>query len=862
MLLAWGLREAMRPAIGPTALPYTTFFPAVAGAAWYGGLGPALFSLALSTGIANYFYFEPRLLFAIHDPVQFVAFPLAAGIIIAAVQRMHLARAHLAHSRDVLGTTLASIGDGVIVTDAQGRVLFLNQEAERLTGWTHDDAQGRLLSEVFLILNETTRAHVENPVERVLKTGAVVGLANHTVLISKDGHETPIDDSAAPIREAGQPVLGVVLVFRDVREQRLAADTQARLAAIVSTSDEAILTKDLNGTVRSWNAAAERLFGYSADEIVGHSIFKLVPPDLTEEERTILAHLAQAQPTVRLATVRLAKGGRRIDVSITNSVLRDAEGAITGASTILHDWSETIAAQRALAREKELLETTLASIGDAVIATDADGHVSFLNPVASKLIGWNQEEAIGRPLLEVFQIRSADSRELVESPALRAMRAGAVVGLTNSTILVSREGREIPIDDSAAPIRDERRTIVGAVLVFRDVTERKRLEGELHTRLEQLAEVSQQKSEFLATLAHELRNPLAPIRNSIALLQRKGPQDAELVAARAVIDRQAQQMARLLDDLLDMNRLGRAKLELRRERVALADVVDNALETAEPAITGGGHRVSVLLPEEDVVLDADPVRLGQVFANLLTNAAKYMEPGGRITLQAQRSDSQVVVSVRDEGMGIEPEALQRIFEMFAQAPGAKERAKGGVGIGLSLAKGLVELHGGTIHAASAGPGTGSEFTVRLPVVAGPAARTQQVPPSLRSSVARRVLIADDVRDNADTLAMILGAHGHEVHAVYDGEQAVQAAERLRPEVVLLDIGMPGMDGYEVCRHIRAQAWGGPMFLIAQTGWGQESDRRRAQEAGFDQHLLKPVDCPKLLDLLIHLPRSPRDGAQS
>ena len=338
------------------------------------------------------------------------------------------------------------------------------------------------------------------------------------------------------------------------------------------------------------------------------------------------------------------------------------------------------------------------------------------------------------------------------------------------------------------------------------------------------------------------------------LLQLKGPEDKELSDARAVIERQVQQISRLLDDLLDVNRLVRQKLELRREHVELESVIASAMETARPGIVAQRHRVTIDL-HEGIVLDADPVRLSQVFANLLSNAAKYMDAGGTITVTARPERDDVVVSVRDAGIGIAPESLPGIFEMFSQVQMALERSQGGVGIGLSLAKALVELHGGSIAARSAGLGEGSEFVVRLPVAIGAALPANAVTTTFQRKPAtpRRILVADDMEDNADTLALMLSALGHEVHVAHGGAEALELAERVRPEVALLDIGMPSMNGYEVCRRIREQEWGRAMVLIAQTGWGQETDRRHAEEAGFDQHMRKPIDGAALVVILSNLP---------
>jgi PAS domain S-box-containing protein len=380
-----------------------------------------------------------------------------------------------------------------------------------------------------------------------------------------------------------------------------------------------------------------------------------------------------------------------------------------------------------------------------------------------------------------------------------------------------------------------------------DITDRKRIEDELR-------EADRRKDEFLATLAHELRNPLAPMRNAVQILKVKGPRQPELEWARGVLDRQAQLMARLLEDLLDVSRISRNRLELRWERVELAAVWEAALETSRPVIEAGHHEITITPPSEPIHLVADPVRLAQVFANLLNNAAKYTERGGRIQLTGERQGAHVVVSVKDSGIGISADALPRIFEIFSQANPALGRSQGGLGIGLSLAKGIVELHGGTIEARSEGPGRGSEFIVRLPVAGSTPARelartTDEEP---RAAIARRILIVDDNKDSAESLAILLRVMGHEVVSAYDGEQALAAAEATRPDVVLLDIGMPKLNGYDTCRRIREEPWGQRIFFIAVTGWGQEEDRRRTEEAGFDRHMVKPVDSAVLTKLLASL----------
>jgi CheY-like chemotaxis protein len=389
--------------------------------------------------------------------------------------------------------------------------------------------------------------------------------------------------------------------------------------------------------------------------------------------------------------------------------------------------------------------------------------------------------------------------------------------------------------------------------VSQDVTERRRLEDDLRKSAADLSEVDRRKDEFLATLAHELRNPLAPLCNMLEVWKRAGD-DAELVhRARDTMERQLGQMVRLVDDLLDLNRITHNRLELRPGQVELSSAIQQAVEAARPLADSAGHELRVTLPAEPIYLHADPARLAQVFGNLLNNSCKYTGRGGTISVTAQRLGDDVVVTVTDTGIGIPPDKLNSIFDMFAQVDQSLERAQGGLGIGLTLVKRLVQMHGGSIEARSAGEGHGSEFVVRLPVLVGTATAVTPEPPTAPPLLPhRRILVVDDNRDSALSLAMLLEITGNETYTAHDGLGAIEAVEKHRPEVVLLDIGLPKLSGHDVCRRVRDQSWGKDIVLIALTGWGQEEDRRLSQEAGFDGHLVKPVDYAALLELLSSL----------
>ena len=424
--------------------------------------------------------------------------------------------------------------------------------------------------------------------------------------------------------------------------------------------------------------------------------------------------------------------------------------------------------------------------------------------------------------------------------------------------------------------RKNREVEVANRALVAEVTERRRAEEQLRElnenldrlvaqrtrtleKLEaELREAARRKDEFIATLAHELRNPLAPVRNAVQLLRYQEPIPPPARQARDVIARQVRVMSRLIDDLMDVSRINQGRIELRRERVELANIVELAVESSRPSIVEFGHALSIVLPEAPVVLDADPIRLSQVFVNLLTNAAKYTDRGGRIELAVEMHDAEVTISVRDDGIGIPPAELPNVFAMFAQVEDALTRSRGGLGIGLTLVKHLVELHGGRVEAHSAGVGQGSAFVVTLPLPAAsaptpkqavadaPAAAVEPPPP-------RRILVVDDHRDGAESMAALLALQGHEVRVAHDGESALAAAAEFRPDVMLLDIGLPTLSGYEVCRHLRAQGWGRHVTVIALTGWGDPDAVKKGEAAGFDHHLVKPVDEAVLVATLAGLP---------
>ena len=474
-------------------------------------------------------------------------------------------------------------------------------------------------------------------------------------------------------------------------------------------------------------------------------------------------------------------------------------------------------------------------------------------------------EGVGAILLTEEVVARGDNRELArvlssqpswsEIPIILLVGIGTDASVTASALAllgnVTILERPVRVTTLISALRTAIRARRRQYEVRNTLSELTNAEAALRAQSERLRDSDRRKDEFLATLAHELRNPLAPIRNALQIIQIAGNDGPAVEQARQMMERQLGQMVRLIDDLLDVSRISRGKFELRRERVELAAAIKSAVDTAQPLIDAAGHRLTVSTGSRSVYLDADPVRLAQIFSNLLNNAAKYMERGGHIWLSVTPKEHEVVVSVRDTGIGIPAEALPGIFDMFAQLDHSLERAQGGLGIGLTLVKQLLEMHGGRIEARSDGPGKGAEFIAHLPIVTV----TSRRPPADTAGKERegiptcRILVADDNRDAAESMSTVLRLMGNEVRTVHDGMQAVEEAAAFRPDMVLLDIGMPRLNGYDAARRIRAERWGKSMMVVAMTGWGQDEDKRLASEAGFDRHFTKPVD-PRDVEQLI------------
>jgi PAS domain S-box-containing protein len=969
-----------------------------------------------------------------------------------------------------------------------GKILRANQAELDLLGYTSEEYVGQPIASFHA---DTTV--IDNILARL---SAGERLKNQPArLRAKDGSLKDVLINSSALWEHGRLVHSRCFTL-DVTERSAAATVRALLASVVESSEDAIVTKTLDGIITSWNAGAERLFGYSARDAIGQSILLIVPPDRQQEEQEILQKLRRGERIKHFETKRRAKDGRLLDISASISPVRDDRGQLVGAAKVARDLTDSKRAAATARAAQEQLRLITDTFPALIADIDDQFHYRVNNRAYEVWFGLPREQIVGRHVRDVLGEAAWERLR----PHMERALAGEKVSFEEE-VEYARGGRRW-VNGSYVPHYDETQRVAGFAVLINDVTERKQAEqalreseerlrlaleagqmgtwewniatnqvvwspgleaihglapgefggtfddfqadihpddrervaqqiertlrlGEDHlveyrlvlpegpirwvegrgklfrdaaghpqrmigvctdvtsrreaeaavresedrfrnladniaqfawmadqsgwlfwynqrwfdytgTTLEEMqgwgwqkvhhpdyvdavtenfrrhveqgitwedtfplrgrdgtyrwflsravpirdeqgrvfrwfgtntditaqreAEAAlriadRRKDEFLATLAHELRNPLAPIRTSLEIMKRANVDASAVEQSRLTMDRQLSHLQRLVDDLLDISRITRDRLELRKERVELASVIHQAVETSRPLAEEAQHELTVDLPSEPIYLDADPVRLAQVFSNLLNNACKYTERGGKIRLKVERDGDRVAVSVADNGIGIPPAMLPQVFEMFTQVQYDSERAQGGLGIGLTLVRRLAEMHGGRIEARSDGPGQGSEFVVELPILQ---TRTVAVP-SVTAPVrveerlpGRRILVVDDNQDAAKMLAMLLNLGGHTTQLAHDGLAAVSAAETFRPDLVLLDLGLPKLSGLDAARQIRQQPWGQSMHLVALTGWGQEEDRRKSSEAGFNHHLVKPVNHAELNELIAGL----------
>jgi PAS domain S-box-containing protein len=885
------------------------------------------------------------------------------------------AEAAMAESGRRFREMIDALPAAIYTTDAKGRLTHFNPACVEFSGRTPELGTDQwCVSWKLYHADGTPMPHDQCPMAIALKEGRIVRGAE-AIIERPDGSRRWFTPYPTPLRDAEGKIVGGVNMLVDITERKRAEAATAALAAIVESSDDAIISKDLNGVITSWNKSAERLFGYSAQEAVGRSITILIPPDRRHEEPEILARLKRGERMDHFETVRVRKDGSRLEISLTISPLKDSTGRVIGASKIARDITERKRAVNELRASEDRFRALFESVPVAVYSCNAAGVIQEFNRRAAEL--WGREPAAGdtdERFCGSFKLFRPDGSFMPhEQCPMAEVVAGKIPAVHDAEVLIERpDGSRVTVVVNIQPLKNQHGAVMGAINCFYDITERKRAERALReseTRFRQLAdampqivwaarpdgytdyynqrwyeytgfaerygqeswepilhpedvqrcvetyfgcirsgepyqieyrfkdrfnggyrwfmgralpikneegrivrwfgtctdiddvkqaeetlkEMDRRKNEFLATLAHELRNPLAPILNAVQVLGLKSPPDPDFQWGHALIERQVKQLSRLVDDLLDVSRISLGKINLQTEPVDLAAVVRQAIEISRPLIDAHNHHLEVSLPRQITPVEGDPVRLAQVVSNLLNNAAKYTEDGGRIDLAVEENAGEAVIRVRDTGVGIPPAMLPHIFKIFTQVQDSMSRSEGGLGIGLSLVSSLVKMHGGSVQAFSGGIGQGSEFIVRLPLLqeAFQATRATERNGEKRRTPPRHILVVDDNKDAAESLAVLLRLVGHDVRMAHSGPAALDAAQKRAPDVVLLDIGLPKMDGLEVARRLRQDLGLTNVLLVALTGYGQEDIRNRTQEAGFNAHLVKPVDLNALQGLLAH-----------
>jgi PAS domain S-box-containing protein len=998
-VLAIILRLGLDPVWG-VRFPYITLFPAIMLSGWLGGFWPGIVTTAICAIAAEYYWIEPSRSWMVTEKSELLGllvFVAVGGAISALNEAWRRGAAGIAEAEKRLNVMLASIGDAVIATDEQGRITRLNPVAEALTGWTEADAAGKRLEEVFVIINEQTRRPAENPIGRVLRERITVGLANHTVLIAKDGREIPVDDSAAPIKTAEGLMTGAIMVFRDVSERRrierertalveaeqlaradaeaaerrlqvaleagrmgtwqwtmgtgdlkwspgleaihgyapgtfpgrfeafraeihpddrertLTAITEAvqerrdhhieyrivrgdgtmrwvegrgqlffndrgepdrmvgvcadvterkqseeRFRLAIEAAPTAMIVVDRHGTVTYANALTGPLFGYAPDEIVGESIDRLVPARFRDQHpeyrKGFTADATRRSMGAGRDLYALRKDGSEVPVEIGLSPFETDGGAFTVAAVT--DISERKRSEQALIEQARLLDLT----HDAIFVRDSSDRIVYWNRGAEELYGWPQDEVLGKVTHDL--LRTEFPQPLAEIQAA-VNRDGQWSG---DLVHTRRDGVRLHVASRWAldsdPKGRSRRTILE---INNDITTRKQMEAALVERGVEAEHANRLKDEFLAMVSHELRTPLNAVLGWADILQRGAIDETKQGRALTAIHTNASRQVQLIDELLDVSRIISGKLRLERETIDLADVARAAVEVVQPL--ADKKRIDLTLDTESSLTNfyADPGRLQQIVVNLLSNAIKFTPVGGAVHMRVRRVDSLVEMVVTDTGQGIPADFLPLVFEPFRQADESLTRRHGGLGLGLSIVKHLVEAHGGTVGAQSAGDGQGSTFSVRLPTVAVIAdskeADTAHVesgsptsPPVPGCLEALSVLVVDDDADGRELVAATLEHYGARVLTAASAAAAFDLLRTDRLDMILADIAMPDEDGYHLIRRIRAlqSPERASIPAAALTSFAREEDRQQALQAGFQLHLTKPIDSWALVQAVVNL----------
>lgn len=753
----------------------------------------------------------------------------------------------------------------IFVIDENGLILSWSHGSERLLGYREEEILKRPISLLFTP-EDVAKGEPEREIRRALANGRGEDDRWH---VRKDGTRFWASGVMTPLRDENGGLRGLAKIMRDLTDwwyaDQARKESEERLRTVFAHAAVGIAVMDATGKVLEVNDAFTAITGFEAAEILDKSIFSVVHPDDLPQKKALLGHLLSGDNPGFVVEIRIVRKNGEIG-RVKNSVSagRDELGRPLRIVALIEDVTAAKIAEEQVVRlteeaerQRRIYETALSNTADCNYVFDLRARLVFANRSLLKLWGKNLPEVLGKNFVELgYPVETAERLIRQIEQVIQTKRP-----LRDEFVYASGIGPR-NYEYILMPVLNEAGSAVAVTGSARDITDRKQMEEVLRRQTERLLEADRRKDEFLATLAHELRNPLAPIRNALHLMRRT--EASAIEAERAMAERQVVHLARLIDDLMDVARISQGKIELHKSVVDLGVVVHQAVETARPQIDERRHKLVVSPPEEPIALEADPTRLEQILWNLLNNAAKYTEPGGVIRLAVEPEGEEVVIRVIDNGIGIAPEMLPRVFDMFVQVGDHRHHAQGGLGIGLSLVRTLVQMHGGSIAAKSEGPGKGSEFTIRLPVLARGIETERKAVDSPRKTLlkppCRRILVVDDNRDGARSLARVLTKlYGQEVRIALDGPEALIVADDFRPDVIFLDIGLPGLNGYDVSKTLRDRDEFQKTLIVALTGWGgQEDDKRLAREAGIDLNLVKPVDPETLRELLLNPDAFPKE----
>ncbi|HEX4998421.1 MAG TPA: PAS domain S-box protein [Terriglobia bacterium] len=870
--VAFGVRWLLIPLTGIGA-PYVLIFAAVLITSLFAGAGPGLAAVLVGTPLGAYLFVVGGGYTVSQAASQGLLFTIDGVVVVYLTALVRRTRHHLEEANRLVRSaeeqfrlTLDEAPIGIALVSPDGHFLRVNHALCEILGY----GESELVNRDFHFIAHPQDQQADFALQSQLARGDIPRYQLEKNYVRKDGSFVPVIMSVSVLRDKAGALVHYIVQVQDITErkqaeealrrssERLAAserrknelaqaalrESEEKLKAAFANSAIGFAITDTAGHYIDANAAYCRITGYDVAELRAIRFSEIIHSE-DRETNMLLIHsmIAGEIPGFQVENRYVRKNGEPIWVRKSISVVRAESGEPRWIIALIEDITGRRQAEMTLRENRELLRAVVEGTSDAVTVTDDMGRFVLFNQAAARFVGKRPEDVLGHDATFVFP--NDEAKLLMEQN-----RAVAAYGetVTRENVITTADGERRTFSVTLGPLRDATGGVSGVFSISRDMTDHRRMEEASRARAA-AEEANRQKDQFLAMLGHELRNPLAAIQMAVALFRRKHGADFTLQKAIDMVQRQTEQAIRIVDDLLEVSRAAIGKLTLKKQQVDVMTVVRNAVETSRPLIDSKRLDLAVAPLPGDITLEADPARLAQALVNLLTNAARYTPAGGRIALSVDADDQQVVFRVRDTGAGIPPAMLETIFEPFVQANRSIERSHGGLGLGLSLVRKIVELHGGMVCALSEGQGKGSEFAIRIPIGDGAGEHEGRSGTAKSSTAKGRVLVVDDNQDLAEGLAVALSAAGYDVRRAFDGPSAIEVAGTFRPDVVLLDIGLPVLDGYEVARRLRGMKELEGITLVALSGYGEDEDRQQAKEAGFDAHLVKPADLAQIEEIL-------------